>query len=314
MNAKRLFFFCLFLAALGGFFYWQYTYYRTPLAVDNSLFSTGNYQDETVVAGLVKNGIPSIDDADYESIAEADMYLDDAGLGLALESAGRAWFFPYQILNWHEIVNTSIDGVPMAVTYCPLCASGIVYRSQVDGQTLTFGTTGKLWNNNLVMHDEQTGSWWVQILGQGISGVYDGRELDQYPSIEMTWDEFKGSYRSASVLSRETGYDRDYTSNPYGDYQESLDIHYALTHMDDRLYAKDRVFGVIAGDEVVAYPEKIIFEQGEIAGTLSGSGFTISTDEDTILFETESDNLKTVQSYWFCFVASYPKTSIYLGT
>jgi hypothetical protein len=313
MTLKRLFLALLVLAALAGFFYWRYSYFRTPMVVDNTEPSSEVLMEDLVDAGVVQDGIPSIDEAKYESIVEADMYLDDLGSGLAVESSGRAWFFPYQVLVWHEIANTSIDGVPMVVTYCPLCASGIVYRAQVEGQTLEFGTTGKLWNNNLVMYDRQTDSWWVQLLGKAFNGVLEGKGLESYPSIEMTWDEFKGSYRSANVLSRETAYDRDYTSNPYGSYEDSMAIYYPLTHMDERLYSKDRVLGLIVGEEVIAYPEKFIKEEGEISGSLAGESFTISLDEDTISVESSSERLRSVQSYWFCFVASYPSTSIYLG-
>jgi hypothetical protein len=313
MHAKRLAIVLLFLTAIAGFFYWQYTYYRTPVPVDNSLFGTRNYIEEMVDAGVMKEGIPSIDEAEYESIPEADMYLDDTGLGFALESAGRVWFFPYQILNWHEIVNTSIDGVPMVITYCPLCASGLAYRTTVQGQVLTFGSTGMVWNNNLVLFDRETDSLWLQMRGKAVQGVNEGAILSQYPTTEMTWNEFKGSYGSANVLSRDTGFERDYTSNPYGDYEDSYDIYYPVTHMDERLYAKDRVFGVISGEEVIAYPEKIIQNEKEIVGTIEGKSFTISLDVDTILFETDASGIKTVQSYWYCFVANYPTTIIYLG-
>lgn len=124
---------------------------------------------EIIGGGPEKDGIPSIDEPKFVSITDAT-FLSDDELGIAVTLRDTAKFYPFQILVWHEIVNDEIEGQRILVTYCPLCRSGIVFDPLVSGERVEFGTSGKLWNSNLVMYDRKTDSLWSQILGEAIVG------------------------------------------------------------------------------------------------------------------------------------------------
>ena len=127
------------------------------------------------------DGIPSIDNPKYVSVKEADEWIEDNELVLALIYKGVKRVYPLQILVWHEIVNDNIAGDPLLITYCPLCGSGIAFEGKIDvggkRKEVEFGTSGKLYNSNLVMYDRETQTYWTQIDGKAIIGELTGQEL-----------------------------------------------------------------------------------------------------------------------------------------
>ena len=143
--------------------------------------------DEILGGGPPKDGIPSIDKPKFISIAEANKFLEDNEPGIALDIDGVQRFYAFQILVWHEIVNDTIGGKRILVTYCPLCLSGIVFDPVVGGERVEFGTSGKLWNSNLVMYDRKTDSSWSQILGEAIVGNMTGTRLAVLSSDMMRY-------------------------------------------------------------------------------------------------------------------------------
>jgi hypothetical protein len=175
--------------------------------------------DEIVSGGPPKDGIPSIDDPDFVHVDEAALSAREPVIGLVLHDDARA--YPLQILMWHEIVNDVVGGVPVAVTYCPLCNTGIVFDRRVDGQTLEFGTTGKLRNSDLVMYDRQTESWWQQFLGTAIVGELTGTDLEMIPSRLESFVRFTERAPDGLVLVPKQERARAYGRNPYGGYDQS---------------------------------------------------------------------------------------------
>src|SRR5262249_34809770 len=126
--------------------------------------------------------------------------------------------YPLQILIWHEIVNDIVGGRPVAVTYCPLCNSGLVFDRAVDGRTLHFGTSGKLYQSDLLMYDRQTHSLWAQMEGRAVVGTLAGTRLALIPANTISYENFKGAHQAGRVLSRDTGHARSYGTNPYVGY------------------------------------------------------------------------------------------------
>lgn len=187
--------------------------------------------DEFVFVGRDTHQILPIDDPQFESVKAADTHLSDEGLGIDVEVHGLRHFYPYQILVWHEIVNESFGGENLAITYSPLSGSTIVFRRVLNGMTYTFENSGKLLNNALVMQDKETHALWPQLKN----------DLEIYPSELMTWADWKAAYPHGSVLSRQTGFERDYTTSPYVGYENSSDIWYPLAHLDGRLPPKTLV-------------------------------------------------------------------------
>lgn len=200
--------------------------------IRNRLPMTPPAFDGIVESGVAKDGIPSIDQPRFDNVRTADAYLRDDGLGVDLAMGSSHRFYPFQILVWHQIVNDVFAGVPIAVTYDPLCASVVVYDRTVNGTTLTFGTSGQVQNNNFLMYDRETSKLWNQILGTG---------LTRESSTVVSWKEFKIQHGDGEVLSRSTGAIRDYTSNPYGDYANNADILFPLSVMDGSRPSKEIV-------------------------------------------------------------------------
>jgi len=205
--------------------------------------------------GPGRDGIPPIDNPKATSAAKADGWLSDREPVLAVELGGRARAYPVQILVWHEIANDRLGGRLIAVTYCPLCNSSLVFDRRVHGRTLSFGTTGNLRNSDLVMWDRQTESWWQQLTATAVVGGLAGTRLTVLPSQTLSWRDFKRRYPDGDVLSRDTGADRPYGRTPYDQYDRP-DVPPFLYEgrTDDRLPPKERVVAVFGRRETAVYP------------------------------------------------------------
>jgi hypothetical protein len=167
-----------------------------------------------------------------------------------------------QILMWHEIVNDVVGEVPVTVTFCPLCNTAIAFERAFDGQVLDFGTTGRLRYSNLIMYDRQTETWWQQASGQAIAGEYAGRQLTFLPAAIVGWAEFKAAHPEGKVLSRDTGFRRDYGRNPYVGYDDvgRSPFLYDGPQTPGQLPPMARVLTVDLNDEAVAYPYDVLQE------------------------------------------------------
>lgn len=201
--------------------------------------------------GPPRDGIPPIDNPKFVSVEEADDWIDDAEPVISLEVNGAVRAYPLQILTWHEIVNDELGGVPVAVTFCPLCYTAIVFRRPShDGVRLTFGTTGNLRHSDLVMWDRQTESWWQQFSGEAIVGTLTGTRLETIAAPLVSWREFRARYPDAEVLSRDTGHFRRYGDNPYVGYDDASKPPWLYDGpVDNALRPMERVIGVEVGEE-----------------------------------------------------------------
>lgn len=210
--------------------------------------------DKILSGGPPQDGIPSIDNPKFQSVQEADEILEDSELVLGLNINGDIRVYPLQILVWHEIVNDVVGDQPVAVTYCPLCFTNQVFnRTLNDGNTVEFGTSGKLYNSNLVMYDRKSNSLWSQALGEGIVGEYAGVKLERIPFDVAYWKEWKELYPESKVLSRDTGSVRPYGADPYGDYYTNDLILFPVPNDDKRLGLKEIIIGLENKDQYKAY-------------------------------------------------------------
>lgn len=176
---------------------------------------------EIVSGGPPRDGIPSIDRPRFETARAADRWLTDRDPVMVVEHDGAVKGYPLAILIWHEIVNDVVGGLPVAVTFCPLCNTALVFDRRLGGRVLDFGTTGRLRHSDLVMYDRQTETWWQQATGEAIVGTLVGRDLRDVPSSTLSWKEAHSLYPGIQVLSRQTGYPRDYGRNPYLGYDDA---------------------------------------------------------------------------------------------
>jgi hypothetical protein len=238
--------------------------------------------DEFVGGGPPKDGIPSIDDPKFVSVEEAGRFLDPREPVAVVELGGEVRAYPIQILIWHEIVNDEIGDEPVAVTYCPLCNSTVAFSRVVDGEPVEFGTTGMLRNSDLVMYDRRTESWWQQITAEAVVGERAGTKLEIVPSQVLSWGELQRLHRNAQVLSRDTGFDREYGTSPYGGYDTDPDsAPFLLRGEPDRsLPPKERVAAVSTGGSAVVYPFARLREEAPVNDELDGGPIVVFFDPD----------------------------------
>ena len=170
--------------------------------------------------GPPKDGIPAIDDPRFRPVAEVKDLADSEPV-ISLTVSGESRAYPLRVLTWHEIVNDAIAGVPVAVTYCPLCNAAIVFDRRLNGAVLDFGTTGKLRHSDLVMYDRQTESWWQQYSGEAIVGHYAGLALKMLPARLEPWADFRARSPDAQVLVPQDVGARPYGANPYVGYDSA---------------------------------------------------------------------------------------------
>jgi hypothetical protein len=214
------------------------------------------HYDEVLSGGPPKDGIPALDTPRFVTVNEADAWLKPNEPVIYFQVGSDARAYPIQILIWHEIVNDTVGGVPVAVTFCPLCNTAIVFERTVSGRVLGFGTTGRLRFSNLLMYDRQTESWWQQAIGQAIIGQLTGTTLVSRPAAIISWATFKTAHPDGQVLSRDTGYDRPYGQNPYQGYDNvnQSPFLYSGPPIPGKLRPMARVLIVVLGGEAVAYP------------------------------------------------------------
>ncbi|WP_277555472.1 DUF3179 domain-containing protein [Halobaculum limi] len=238
---------------------------------------TGLYQpwdldrvsDATVSGGPGKDGIPSIDSPQFAPASDVSFPDDRVVFGYAGESDVKA--YSQHILVWHEIANDVLDGTNVAVTYCPLTGTAMGFER---GDT-TFGVSGRLVNNNLVMYDRATDSRWPQILAAAVSGPQAGDQLREFRLVWTTWGQWRRAHPDTEIMTENTGYSRRYGGDPYGNYNPdtgyyasfsqplfpSLDEGYEETQED----AKRVVVGTRTADRAVAFDKPTLREETVLA-------------------------------------------------
>jgi len=232
-------------------------------ATDFSIASVdlGDFQG----GGPPKDGIPPIDDPRFETTTDAQTWLAPTSPVISLEIGGTARAYPLAILVWHEIVNDTLGGTPVVVTFCPLCHTALVFERTLDGTLHDFGTTGNLRYSDLVMYDRQTESWWQQATGQAIVGTLTNKKLIFRAAQIVSLADFAAAHPDGDVLSRDTGVDRDYGRNPYPGYDRADERPFLFSgDIDGRLAPKERVVTLDAGGTRIAVPYPALTAAGAI--------------------------------------------------
>lgn len=223
--------------------------------------------EEVAWGGVTVDGIPSLDNPTMIAATAAD-YLNDDDLVFGAAINGDARAYPLRILNWHEMANDVIGGVPVSLAYCTLCGAGILFDGRVPGRTepFTFGSSGLLYRSNKLMYDRQTDSLWNQFTGRPVSGVLfdSGIELKVLPLEIANWADWRARHPKTLVVSLETGHLRDYGPGvAYREYFASPDLMFPAVLAGRELAPKDIVFGVRMPGGVKAWPLSK-FEAGQV--------------------------------------------------
>jgi hypothetical protein len=237
--------------------------------------------DDLLSGGPPPDGIPAIDEPKFLAADQVD-FLDDVEPVMALQIGDDARAYPMQIMTWHEIVNDTVDGIPVAATYCPLCNTAIAYDRRLGDRVLDFGTSGMLYNSALVMYDRQTESLWSHFTAQAIVGHLAGEELDVYPVAIVSWADWRAAHPDGLVLSRDTGHERDYGRNPYPGYDDIDSPAFLLDgEVDDRLADKERVIGIELDGDAVAVRLDELADRGVLQVEVDGTGLVAWVEPGT---------------------------------
>lgn len=298
------------------------------------------YRDASLSGGPGKDGIPSIDEPVFKSAASAEDLLDGGDRVVGIHINGEARAYPQAILVWHEIVNDVVGGENVAVTFCPLTGTALGYRR---GDT-TLGVSGKLVNSNLIMYDRESDSEWPQILSAAIDGPHEGQGLEEVRVVWTTWENWRDRHPETEVLSRETGYFRNYDRDPYGSYNprsgyyaDDSSLVFPVRHESERFPPKHEIFGFRTNQGAVAVNRTHLAEEKLLHVEQSDSVFLVvhdpgldtawafrsderlSLDPATIEFGADGpehpalDDLAPVNGFeamWFAWYALYPDTQV----
>ena len=226
--------------------------------------------DSIQSGGPPKDGIPSIDDPRFVPVAEATYDEREPVVGLEIDGDARA--YPLSILTWHEIVNDTVGGTPVIVTYCPLCNAAITFERTLDGEAVEFGTTGKLRNSDLIMYDRASETWWQQFTGEAIAGERLGERLTMVPSRLESWGQFKARHPGGRALVPTDPSFRDYGRNPYVSYDSAATPFLYRGSMPKGVEPMARVVVVRDGNR----PHVVTMDAVREAGSLELGGATVS--------------------------------------
>ena len=271
---------------------------------------------QIVRGGPEKDGIPAIDEPVFVSAPDADfLHNSDRILGIEIDGIARA--YPIGILNWHEVVNDSIAETDFAITYCPLCGTGMAFDSRINERSLNFGVSGLLYNSDVLLYDRESESLWSQILGKAVTGKYKGSSLRQIPLMHTTWSNWKRQYPATQVLSTATGFSRQYTRNPYQGYRDSVLTYFPVTHKAPaRYHPKESVLGLTVGDSHKAYPfvELNKNNSSRFSDTFNGKTIVIhwnQAEQSGFVTDEHGAVIPVIQAYWFAWYAFHPDTMVF---
>lgn len=260
--------------------------------------------------------IPSIDNPKFESKSKGDKWLKDQDLIFGINYKGITRVYPQRILNWHEVVNDTVVGDPILITFCPLCGSGLAFEREVNGKTSEFGVSGKLINNNLVMYDRNEQNLWQQVTGEAIVGpaAKRGEKLKKIRFSAVSWGEWKKNHPDTQILSRDTEHIRDYNLYPYGAYEENNEIYFGLKNRDVRLPLKEVVYGFDIDGKYKAYTLSGLKREKTIQDLIGNEQVKVEYKSDGEVLLTVLNNQKTyvpLRTFWFAWAAFHPGTKVY---
>ena len=267
--------------------------------------------DEILKGGPARDGIPALDRPAYDATREASWGDDESVVGVVRGKEARA--YPVAILVWHELVNDELGGVPILVSFCPLCGTALVFDRRLQGRARNFGVSGLLYQSDLLMFDRETESLWSQIGANAVTGALMGQRLELLRSKTTTWKAWREAHPNTTVLSKRTGYPRDYTRTPYEGYETSKQIYFPVK-TDTRRHPKMPTLGLrIPNGPSRAYPgEEIARAGGRVEDVFSGRRVSVSYDSKTRHFDFEiPEGIEVVEGFWFAWMAFHPESSVF---
>ncbi len=265
--------------------------------------------------GPPRDGIPAIDNPKFIKGNQVD-FLNDSDEVLAITKNGISKAYPISILNYHEVVNDVFDQEQVAITFCPLCGSGVAFSGMINGKARTFGVSGLLYNSDVLLYDRETESLWSQLIGKAVSGSSVDQELEMVAMEQTTWKDWKSRNPNTLVLSTETGYARDYNRTPYAGYELTPNLYFPVNGKSDVLGEKDRVIGISIGDVHKAYAFDKLFGSttNPVLDTVNGTPIQIhfnAKSNSAKITDAEGNLLSATTLFWFAWYAFHPDTMVF---
>ncbi len=264
--------------------------------------------------GPPRDGIPSIDGPEFIRASQANIENDARILGVYHEGIAKA--YPINILNFHEIVNDQFKDHPVVITYCPLCGSGIAFDAMIDGARKTFGVSGLLYNSDVLLYDRETETLWSQLMNEAVAGDLKGKKLDKIATANTTWAKWKATHPKTLLLSEKTGFNRDYTRNPYPGYAASAKTYFEVAEMDDSFHPKEMVVGLEVDGKHKAYPfsELEKHPHSVVEDVFQGRKLSVEFDKASQSAEIKDEKgniIPTIMNFWFAWSAFNPDTEVF---
>ncbi len=237
-------------------------------------------QSQLVNGGPGRDGIPALNRPAAVPALAGDRFLARDALVLGVAIGGQARAYPHNVLWWHEIVNDELGGRAIVVSYCPLTGSGMVYDPVIGGRTLNFGVSGLLFDNNLVLFDRATDSLWSQMRVQSVCGTLSSTAPALLPVVQSTWAAWKALHPDTTVVSFDTGFQRNYNQYPYGNYDQLGDnsLLFPQSFVDPRRPMKELVLGVREGAAARAWPYGALGDRAAVNDAIAGRAVLVIFD------------------------------------
>ena len=258
--------------------------------------------------------IPSIDQPVFVSANSVD-YLQDDDLLLVLTHNNITRAYPTRILDRHEIVNDMFGTDPVAVTYCPLCGSGLAFDRRHGGQVLEFGVSSLLHNSDLIMYDRQTDSLWQQITGGSFAGKSRGGQLKSLPLTVVEWKDWSQQNPRAEVLTVANIKSDMYMKNAYGDYAESDRLYMPVSATDARLHPKRVIYAMEIGEQAFAIDSEWLAKQGQWSDEFKDQKLEVThSGNGEVTASLDGRAVTITRMYWFAWYSFHPQTALIDGS
>lgn len=206
---------------------------------------------EVIDGGPGKDGIPALSNPVFVPLGQSGTKANGLVIGILADGEPRA--IPHDIMDWHEVLNDNFQNGPVVMSYCPLTGSAMLWEASDSAQDPTFGVSGLLYNSNLILYDRETDSNWAQMRLQAVQGTRQGEVPISLPLVEMTIESWREMYPDSDILSRQTGFSRNYDRYPYGSFRKNNELLFNVTPFDDRMHPKTRVLGIVVNRIARAY-------------------------------------------------------------
>ncbi|MCI0745256.1 MAG: DUF3179 domain-containing protein [Verrucomicrobia subdivision 3 bacterium] len=289
----------------------------TPRAVHGFDLSSAIIPRNQIVSGGVgRDGIPAIDNPRFISAREANFLRND-DLVVSVSVGDRTRAYPLRILTWHEVVNDQIGNQPIAVTYCPLCGTAMVFNRIINGRTLSFGVSGLLYQSDVLMYDRETESLWSQLAMKAVAGPQVNAALELLVSEHMTWQAWNLKHADGEVLAPPSSSGRNYARNPYAAYEGNPGTVFPVPKHRPELPDKAWVIGIILNGVPKAYLTSQLPPDEPLADSVGGIAVGITYDriakQPTVVNSVTGEAVPYVLAYWFAWQAFYRHTELWAG-